>query len=125
LVDIIIDISKARRLVLLDKDNILKSIVNSPKEKVICGALYIMMKSCKIADEISIDMVGNNGYEIVIRSIGRTLSHGNIAALGDDVSEDVFNVFVIYIKNMARLAGLSIKIDKTFNDFLRMLIWES
>lgn len=125
LVNIVIDLFKATQLVLSDKNNILRNIVNSPKEKVVCGALYIMMKTCKIGDEISIDRVGNNGYEIVIQSVGRTLPSGAIAALSDnDVQEDVFNVFVMYIKDTARLAGLNLKIDKTFNDFLRMLIWK-
>jgi hypothetical protein len=123
--DIILDIASAKRIVVKDDGLILTaSKINYNRERILCGAVYIVSKSCKPKDEISIS--GNDESDVVISvsNKDRMLPSDIENAFRQDIEEDSVNVFAIYLKHLAASDGLSIEVDPTDECPIRIRVWK-
>ena len=118
--EILINIFKIKDITLLDNENVLSDLSNN-FENVLCGVLYIIMKACKTGDEITVSKIGKNIFVAIPE--GRALSKNVIDAFNNSVDEDIFNIFVNYIKKLANLENLEINLE-TENKNLRVKIWK-
>lgn len=115
---ILLNIFKLKGIILSDNENSLSNNF----ENVLCGILYIIMKNCKSGDEIKLSKI----EEIIFITIpeGRSLSENIVNAFNNSLDDDVFNVFVNYIKELANLENLKINIENK-NKNLRVKIWKN
>lgn len=67
---------------------------------IICGILYICMKSCKSSDNIILKKDDN---KIIINIRNRSLPFETIKAFQEsNIEENVFNTFILYVKHLAK-----------------------
>lgn len=116
---ILLDILQSKNISLIGNLNIFSNA--SPIfDNVICGILYICMKACREADSILIE---ETGEKIVISVSNRTLPQEVVKALqGTDVTENIFNTFALYIKNLAKLNHIDIISDINPNN-ISITLW--
>ena len=121
---IITDIYRLKKIT-IENNGCFYDFESTNEENIICGMLYVVMKSCKSADTVSINFE-KNLWIIKIKNKNRKFSDAIFNAINnDEVDEDIFNVFVLYIKKFALESGYSILTDEDATDgFLRVKIWK-
>lgn len=108
--EILLNILKLKNISLSGDINVL-SKVSIAFENVICGIIYICMKACKTSDNILLE---NNNNKIVIKISNRTFPQETQKAFQElDLEENAFNIFVLYVKYLAK--SLDIFIDSDFD----------
>ncbi|MDR1476233.1 MAG: hypothetical protein LBI20_02840 [Holosporales bacterium] len=126
LVDILFEIANIKKLIISDEGSVLSDSVRNPdREKLLCGAVYLVSKSCRQNDEIIItDDKSNVVAEITVKNKGRMLPSGIVNALQHDIPGDSVNIFAIYIKRLANFDGNCINIDTGGDYPLKLKIWK-
>ncbi|MDR1391118.1 MAG: hypothetical protein LBI95_01975 [Holosporales bacterium] len=107
--NILLALLKLKNINLLDKDEIFNSL-SFECESVVCGIIYVLMKLCKSGNAISVSggtdriKIGFEDEKTIPESICETLNN-------DFLEENVFNIFISYIKELAISSGIEIIAD--------------
>lgn len=118
--EILLNILNLKGISLKGDTNIF-SEVSANFENVICGILYICMKSCKSSDCILLKKQDN---KIIIQIPNRTFPQNTIKAFQEeDIEETVFNIFILYIKHLAKSYGIIIDFNFDFNNNTTITLW--
>lgn len=97
---------------------------SSDEENIICGMLYIIIKSCKSGDVVSINRE-KMSWVITIKNKNRRFPEAVLSAINNrEVLEDIFNVFVLYVKQLAMESRYDMLADEDDEEFLRVKIWK-
>lgn len=102
-------IYKLKELEISDSNGILKDISEN-LQNVVSGVLYLIMKVSKPSDVVKIS--GDLSEIILEIPSGRKLAKNITDAILSNVSDDVFNVFINFIKHLASLERSEITISK-------------
>lgn len=115
----LLNILKLKDISLIGDIDILLNI--SPVfENIICGILYICMKSCKASDNVILE---KNNDKIIIQLSNRTFPQETQKAFQEpDVEENVFNVFVLFVKYLAKSHDILIHAEFDSNN-IKITLW--
>ena len=116
---VLLNIMNLRGVGVSDKNDILSNSTGT-LQNIICGMLYILMKSSKVGDDIAIS--GDSDCIEIQSPAGRMLPKSVFDALTNDgVSPDAFNIFAKYISQLATSALFDISLSSN-DDHLQVKI---
>lgn len=87
---------------------------------IICGILYIYIKSCRASDSI---ILKKDNDKIIISIENRTFPFETIKAFQESsIEENIFNTFILYIKHLAKSHDILIKSNFDSNN-TTIVLW--
>jgi hypothetical protein len=121
--DAVLGVAKLKNISISDKNNVLTEFVVSNSKTSILGILYLIIKVCKSQDVIVISYRTSEPIKISVDK-QRVFPEAIYLAFNDNLlQENVFNVFALYVKDLAKEQGFEISAELVENDGLRVNIY--
>ena len=123
--DVVFNIYKLKGISLIGSEKVFQSFSNPNEESMLACILYIIMKSCRHGDEVSIAFDNNLGVSIEITASIASLPSSILYAINsDDCEEDIFNVLAKYAKQLANLEKYCMSTNDSVPNNLGIKIWK-
>ena len=117
----ILNIYKYKGVLLKGAEEVFDSLLTTNEEDILSCILYIIMKSCRKDDVVSIDYTN----DVITINATVPLATGIIKALNHrSCEEDIFNVLAKYANYLAYLEKYAINAENDKNNNLRIKLWK-